>query len=134
MLVEIMMSDKILSIEDYWNKPILGLTTFQNMFCIYENIFCSEEDEYSDLYYLTPIDDTTFNILIKNWNEWLNWMSIGDPKSRAIEWSERKNRPSITEFAKKSDNYRQYKKIAQFSGSVKNFHSKFDDYYVIWLE
>lgn len=61
---------KILTIYDWWDGPLWGLITYKEFICIYERIFDKDTDEWSVEYYLTPIDENTVNVLLKDWDMW----------------------------------------------------------------
>lgn len=60
--------EKVITISDWWDGPLCGLATFEKRVCIYERIF--NEDAWSDEYYLTPIDESATNLLLKDWTIW----------------------------------------------------------------
>ena len=62
--------EKVITIFDWWDGPLCGLTTFQASICIYERIFDEGKDDWSDEYYLTPVDEDSVDLLLKDWNAW----------------------------------------------------------------
>lgn len=48
--------EKVITISEWWDGPLRGLAYYNGDVCIYERFFDEAEDEWSDDYYLTPID------------------------------------------------------------------------------
>ena len=40
--------DKVLTINDWWDGPVMGLATYNGVICIYIRVFDVPEDEYLD--------------------------------------------------------------------------------------
>lgn len=62
--------DKVITIFDWWDGPLCGLATYQECTCIYERIFDAAKDDWSNEYYLTPIEEETANSLLEEWSAW----------------------------------------------------------------
>jgi len=70
--------EKIMTIFDWWDGPLCGLTTFEGAVCIYERIFDEDMDDWSSEYYLTPIDNGPVDLLLKDWNIWCKKVQTGE--------------------------------------------------------
>jgi len=119
--------EKIITIFDWWDGPLCGLTTFQESVCIYERIFDEDKDDWSDEYYLTPIDENSADLLLKDWNIWCKAIQTEDFL---------KSYSSATELChniiESSSKKRTYKKTAVFNGCFgKGFVPI--DYRVEWI-
>lgn len=119
--------DNILTIHNYWDGLLLGIATFNEKPCIYERIFSFELDDYTNLYYLTLIDNQTFDLIMNDWNNWCNYMNINKHYKK---W---KSNINLDILAKKSINYHKYCKRAIFYGTYKNFYQKYYDIQVDWI-
>ena len=62
--------DRVITIYDWWDGPLRGLATYKEFICIYERIFDEGKDDWSNEYYLTPINEDTVNLLLKDWAAW----------------------------------------------------------------
>ena len=119
--------DKILTIDDWQDGALLGLCTLNGGYCVYERIFSEERDDYTDEYFLTPIDETAAAKISENYRKWCDFMNGG---GKAIDW---KNSVDISEIAKSSPRYREFKKRGIFSGKLPdNFHSEISGFFVSW--
>lgn len=124
--------DEVLTLNDWWDGPRLGLATFNNERCIFERIFSEIDDEYTDLYYLTPIEKSEADMILEDWNLWCEMMDLDTSVETALSFQKtRKVDPSA--IAKHSTQYRKYIKKAVFCGQQPlDFYSRFDGYYVEW--
>lgn len=124
--------DKVITVNDFWDQPRLGVATFDGITCIYERIFSSDLDEYTDFYYLTPILPETIDILIQHWNNWLQWMRKDNTQQHAHAWQERSS-VSLEELAHESQEYHKYCRRARFEGTYINAYSEINNFYVTWF-
>jgi len=120
--------EKVITIFDWWDGPLCGLATYQEMICIYERIFDEDEDDWSDEYYLTPIDVNAVNVLLKDWAVWCE--TIRNKKLPDITF---RNRSIYHDIIESSAQKRVYKKTAVFCGA---FNKGFIpvDYGVEWTD
>jgi hypothetical protein len=51
--------DMIDFILDYWDGPIAGIATYREQPCYFERVFDEVADEYSNVYAVTAVSDTT---------------------------------------------------------------------------
>jgi hypothetical protein len=63
----------VFTVTDYWDGPLIGIANFQGKPHFYECIFDVAQDDYSDLYRLTPVDDPTFRLAMEDWEIWCRW-------------------------------------------------------------
>jgi hypothetical protein len=61
------------TVHDYYDGPRSGIANFQGHPHFYERIFDEEQDHYTELFRLTPIDEATFRNAMEDWNIWLRW-------------------------------------------------------------
>jgi len=80
-------SDIVWTVNDYWDGCIIGVADFENNHCIYERIFDEKADEWSDKYYLTPIRQADFSVIMKDWERWKKWLlEYGNGKKSISDW------------------------------------------------
>ncbi|MDE6726730.1 MAG: hypothetical protein K2J80_02190, partial [Oscillospiraceae bacterium] len=119
-------ADKILTLNDWWDGPLLGLCTFNGGYCVYERIFSEEQDDWSDDYHLTPIDENAAREILQDWRRWCGFINGG---GNAGDW---KSGCDICEIAKLSQQYRQFKKRAEFKGVPQHYAKEIKYYFVDW--
>ena len=65
--------DRILTVTDYYDGPVEGLTTFEGKTHMYKCIFDEDRDEYSKRYYLMPISSEIEKLLLEQWAIFCRW-------------------------------------------------------------
>ena len=65
--------EEVLTVTDYYDGPRKGIANFQGLPHFYECIFDEAEDEYSDLYRLTPISQPILELAKEDWAIWKRW-------------------------------------------------------------
>lgn len=121
--------DRVLTIHDFWDGPVLGVATLDGVPCIYESHYYND-GEPTDLFYLTPLDGDAFNLAMQDWAAWLQWMA--EHKS-AVGWQNQKQLDLQT-LAKQSADYRRHSKRGNFQGTYQNFYSPIENFNVTWFE
>ena len=107
--------DKVLTINDWWDGPVSGLATYNEVICIYVRVFDIPTDEYEDEYFLTPIDDAEVKMIMEEWNEWCTACSKNDLGSFYKKYLDHH---SINLVLEKSSEKNKYRKKAGFTGSI----------------
>lgn len=107
--------DKVLTINDWWDGPVIGLATCNGVICIYIRIFDIPTDEYGDEYFLTPIDDAEAEMIMGEWNEWCAACSKNDLDTF---YKKHLNNHSIDQILENSSEKNKYRKKATFTGSI----------------
>lgn len=69
--------DKILTIFGYWDGVLCGLTTLNGKYHYCNRIFSYDIDEWTDLYFLTPVSEKDAKIMLANWNNWCDCADNG---------------------------------------------------------
>lgn len=119
--------DRVLTLDNWWNGPLLGLCTFDGGYCVFERIFSQERDDWSDEYWLTPVNEAAARSILANRRNWCAFMSGGGD---ARNW---KNEIDICGIAKLSLRYREYQKRGAFKGKrPENLYSEISELFVIW--
>lgn len=120
--------EKVITINNWWDGPLLGLANYNGLVCIYEKIFDETIDEYIDEYYLTPIDDYEKDEIMLEWKKWCNAFLSGNSDSFYQEYL---NNDSISKALINSNSKRKYRKKARFHGQFDNGFIPVD-YHVEW--
>lgn len=105
--------EKVITINNWWDGPLYGLAYYNDVVCIYERIFDEIDDEWSDEYYLTPINSDLQNEILNEWQEWCVAVSSGTLKDYYTSHS---NSSVIENAIEISKSKRQYRKKAVFKG------------------
>jgi hypothetical protein len=65
--------DRVLTTDDYYDGPRLGIAEFHGVPHIYEAEFDHNSDDYGDTYFLSPIDGDLLSLVLEDWQIWLRW-------------------------------------------------------------
>ena len=65
--------DRVLTINGYFDEPILGVAELQGVPHIYEAEFDRTKDEYGGRYFLSPIDPELLALVLEASAIWLRW-------------------------------------------------------------
>ncbi len=65
--------DRILTMNDYYDGPRLGVAELEGVPHIYEAEFDRSSEEYGDTYFLSPIDPSLLALVLEDWEIWLRW-------------------------------------------------------------
>ncbi|MCO5978678.1 hypothetical protein [Ideonella oryzae] len=68
-----MSTDRVLTINDYYDGPRLGVAELNGIPHIYESEFDHNTDEYGDTYFLSPIGKELLSAVLEDWEIWLRW-------------------------------------------------------------
>lgn len=96
----------------------------------FERIFNEIGDEWSDEYYLTPIEEDALNILLRDWNRWCDTVQNERPLGSFYSLEDKADYIRIIESSKQK---RTYKKVAVFHGQYDKGYIPIE-YYVEWVE
>lgn len=105
--------EKVITINDWWDGPLNGLAYYNGVVCIYERIFDKVKDDWSDEYYLTPINFDIQNEILNEWHEWCDAIS-SDTLDEYFTFHA--NSKTIETAIERSKYKRIYKKKAVFNG------------------
>ena len=105
--------EKVITINNWWDGPLIGLAYYNGVVCIYERIFDEIKDDWSDEYYLTPINSDLQNEILNEWQEWCIAVS-----SDTLDdyYASHSNSKTIENAIERSKFKRQYRKKAVFNG------------------
>ena len=122
--------EKVITIFDWWDGPLCGLASHKGSICIYERIFDEIRDEWSDEYYLTPIEEADVNTLLRDWNRWRDTVQNERPLDSYYSLEDKADYLRIIEL---SEQKRAYKKVTVFHGRYDKGYIPIE-YYVEWRE
>lgn len=104
--------EKVITINNWWDGPLLGLAYYHGVVCIYERVFDETIDDWSDEYDLTPIDFDSQNKILNEWHEWCDAVLANAFDDYYTTHSDSAIKNAIEESKSK----RQYRKKAIFNG------------------
>lgn len=100
---------KVITINNWFDGPLTGLVYFGDFVCIYERVFDETKDDYTDEYYLTPINDDEKAEIMNEWEEWCN--AVADKEKDAF-YTSHLNNHAIDRILENSNSKRKFRKRA----------------------
>jgi len=67
--------EEVFTVIDYFDGPLKGVANFRRQPHFYDRVFDESQDEYSNLYQLTPISRHVFDLAKEDWVIWKRWES-----------------------------------------------------------
>jgi len=67
------MWERVFTITDFYDRPRKGVANFKGRPHAYESEFSNVEDDYTDRYFLKPIDEELLALVMETWAIWLSW-------------------------------------------------------------
>ena len=80
-----MNQDRVLTTNDYYDGPRLGVAELHGIPHIYEAEFDHSSDEYGDTYFLSPIEPDLLALVLEDWAIWLRWEAAPKRGEAALE-------------------------------------------------
>ena len=68
--------ERVFTVTDYHDGPRKGIANHEGEPHFYECIFAEGEDEYSELFRLTPLGTDTFQLAMEDWAIWRRWEEV----------------------------------------------------------
>jgi hypothetical protein len=65
--------DIVHTVTERYDGPVRGIAEFRGRPHYYERQFNAEADEWSEIYWLMPIDEETFRLAMEAWEIWKRW-------------------------------------------------------------
>src|SRR5262245_1071946 len=70
------MFEQVRTVEDIWDRvPITGIADISGVPHTYERVFSEQDDNWTDIFLLVPIDQDTLDLAIEQWRWWRQWES-----------------------------------------------------------
>jgi hypothetical protein len=63
----------VFTITNYYDGPRQGIAMFGGQPHFYDCIFSDENNDYSDLFRLTPVRPAVFELAMEDWEIWCRW-------------------------------------------------------------
>ena len=63
------------AVNDYWDGPREGVANLRGQPHHYKCVFSQEDDDWTDLFVLSPIDQDTFVLEMEAWGIWCRWIT-----------------------------------------------------------
>lgn len=70
-----MKPDRVLTVNDYYDGPRLGIAEVRGVPHIYEAEFDHSSDEYGDTYFVSPVEPELLAFILEDWEIWLRWQA-----------------------------------------------------------
>jgi hypothetical protein len=67
--------NRVLTVNDYYDGPRLGVAEFNGVPHIYEAEYDHSSEEYGDTYFLSPIEQSLLALVLEDWEIWTRWHS-----------------------------------------------------------
>ena len=93
--------EEVFTVMDYYDSPRKGIANFRGQPHFYDCIFSETEDEYSELYRLTPISKHILDLANEDWEIWQRWESAYYAGSTSLE-----SHPCLPQDRKRHDEIR----------------------------
>ena len=77
--------EEVFTVMDYYDGPREGVANFRDQPHFYDCIFDEGNDEYSDLYHLTPLSQRIFELAKEDWAIWKKWESAFHSGKASVE-------------------------------------------------
>jgi hypothetical protein len=63
----------VFTVTEYYDGPRKGMANYQGKPHFYECVFDENQDDYSDRYRLTPVNEEMFGLAMEDWEIWRRW-------------------------------------------------------------
>lgn len=67
--------EEVFTVTDYYDGPRQGIANYIGVPHFYECIFDENKQNYSDLFRLTPLEPSVFQLAMESWSIWERWES-----------------------------------------------------------
>ncbi len=68
-----MNTDRVLTINEWYDGPRLGIAELTGIPHVYEAEFDHSMDEYGDTFFLSPVEPELLALVLEDWDIWLRW-------------------------------------------------------------
>jgi hypothetical protein len=77
--------DRVITINDYYDGPRLGVAEVNGVPHVYEAEFDYAADEYANTYLVSPIDPELLSLVLEDWEIWLRWHATHERGEVSLE-------------------------------------------------
>jgi hypothetical protein len=77
--------DRVFTVNDFWDRPRLGVANLDGKPHIYQSTFNPAADDFNEYYFVAPIDDALFELVMEDWAIWMRWSAAFDAGEATTE-------------------------------------------------
>lgn len=70
--------ERVYTINDFWDRPCLGIANVEGVPHIYQSLFDSAFDDFTDHYLVCPVDPELLELVLEDWAIWIRWSEAFD--------------------------------------------------------
>ena len=70
--------ERVYTINNFWDRPRLGVADLSGRPHIYESPFNQAKDDYEDFYVVSPIEAELLALVLEDWEIWIRWCEAID--------------------------------------------------------
>ena len=70
--------ERVYTVNDFWDRPRLGVANVSGHPHIYESPFNKDKDDFEDLYLVSPIEPELLALVLEDWDIWNRWSEAFD--------------------------------------------------------
>lgn len=70
--------ERVLTVNEFWDRPRLGIADVYGAPHIYQSPFDQELDDYADHYLVSPVDPELIALVLEDWAIWTRWSEAFD--------------------------------------------------------
>ena len=90
--------DKVYTVTDYYDGARAGVADFNGQPHYYECQFDESKNDWSDIFFLKPIDRETFRLALEDWDIWERWNAAREDGTVSLD-----THPALPEDRKRHD-------------------------------
>ena len=118
--------DKVITICEWYDGPVLGLATCSDELVVYVRVFSEENDEWTNEYELLSVSDSDISVMLDEWQLWVDSIYHRTKYDYSLKLY-------INEIVENKTDYKRKRKYARFWGSFdKGYIPR--NYYVEWSD
>lgn len=65
--------EEVFTVTDYYDGPRQGIANFEGKPHFYECMFDDKRDDYTNMFWLTPVEADLFRLAMEDWAIWQRW-------------------------------------------------------------
>ncbi|MBY0507607.1 MAG: hypothetical protein K2X03_27080 [Bryobacteraceae bacterium] len=70
--------ERVYTINDFWDRPRLGIANVAGVPHIYQSPFDSAHDDFADHYLVRQVDPDLLELVLEDWAIWMRWSEAFD--------------------------------------------------------
>ena len=72
------MRNRVFTVGHFYDGPRAGIAEYRGYPCLYECQYSESEDEYTEFYRLSKVDEQLFQLALEDWDIFLKWRTAFD--------------------------------------------------------